>query len=65
MNDAVTSGEMSERDSELLHYATGLLMGLHEKYGDRNVVIYHQSLRIRIERVGRRMIAADLGKACR
>ena len=41
--------KMSEDDRNILHYATGILIGLHHKYGVIDVVIYHDSIRIRID----------------
>lgn len=39
------------RDWDMLHYATGILVGLGSKYGVVDVTIYHNSIRVRIERV--------------
>jgi hypothetical protein len=41
--------DLSKEELSSLHYATGLLMGLFHKYGEIDVVIYHDSIRIRIE----------------
>jgi hypothetical protein len=35
----------------LLHYATGILMGIASRHGVIDVVIYHNGIRVRIERV--------------
>lgn len=37
-----------QRDWEMLHWATGILLGLAQKYGVVDVVIYHDDIRVQI-----------------
>lgn len=49
-----------EDDWSMLHYATGILMGLANRHGRMNVVIYHNGIRVQIEFVHREMEEGDL-----
>src|SRR5215475_471719 len=52
---------MDGRDKDLLHYAVGLLCGLHDRFGDYNIVIYHDRIRVQVQLLDRTMVAGDLG----
>jgi len=42
---------MTDQELELFNYAVGILAGLGDKYGARDVTIYHDPIRIQISRV--------------
>jgi hypothetical protein len=44
-------GVMEKDDFNMLNWAVGILMGIHSRYGDVNVLIYHDSIRVLIEQV--------------
>lgn len=51
---------LSTSDDDKLNYAVGLLMGLYHKYGDMNVVLYHERIRVQVQWIGRQMVEEDL-----
>jgi hypothetical protein len=40
-----------DNDWAMLHYATGILLGIASKYGLVDVTIYHNGIHVRIEQV--------------